>query len=94
MQTYFNKHPPTLCPRSQQSLPGSLSRGVFRYQFCLVCLCNSLISLNDDNLDMTRRGHVGVNSTVGTISTTTLFGGLVDLDVLDNEIRLIQRFCL
>ena len=39
---------------------------------------------------MARVRHVGVDTTVGTVSATTLFGGLVDLDVLDDEVGGIE----
>lgn len=34
---------------------------------------------------MARVGHVRVDSTVGSVGSSSLFGGLVDLNVLDDE---------
>jgi len=36
--------------------------------------------------------HVRVDTTVSTVSSATLLGGLVDLDVLDDEVGCIQAF--
>lgn len=35
-------------------------------------------------------GHVGVDATVGTVCSAALLGGLVDLDVLDNQVGGVE----
>merc|ERR1712060_944412 len=42
------------------------------------------LALGEDDLDVARRGHVGVDATVGTVGAVTLFGGGIDLDVINN----------
>jgi len=37
-----------------------------------------------------RVGHVGVDPAVGTVSASPLLGGLVDLDVLDDEVAGVE----
>jgi hypothetical protein len=34
--------------------------------------------------------HVGVDTTVSTVCSTALLGGLVDLDVLDNQVGGVE----
>jgi len=48
-------------------------------------LLDNLLTLGQDELDVARVGHVGVDTTVGTVCPSSLLGGLVDLDVLDNQ---------
>merc|ERR1711931_102785 len=43
------------------------------------------LALGEDDLDVARRGHVGVDATVGTVSAATLFGGGINLDVINDE---------
>lgn len=51
----------------------------------LLGLGDNLVTLGQDELDVAGVGHVGVDTTVGTVCPSSLLGGLVDLDVLDNE---------
>lgn len=37
-------------------------------------------------------GHVGVDATVSAVSAAALLGSLVDLDVLDNQVRGVEAF--
>lgn len=39
---------------------------------------------------MARVGHVRVDTTVGTVCSAALLGGLVDLDVLDNQVGGVE----
>lgn len=39
---------------------------------------------------MARVGHVRVDATVGAVRSATLLGGLVDLDVLDDQVRGVE----
>jgi len=48
-------------------------------------LLDNLLTLGQDELDVAGVGHVGVDTTVGTVCPSSLLGGLVDLDVLDNQ---------
>ena len=43
---------------------------------------------------MARVAHVRIDATVSTICSPTLFGGLVDLDVLDEEIAGVETFSI
>jgi len=51
----------------------------------LIGLLDDLLGLGEDELDVARVRHVGVDTTVSTVRASALLGGLVDLDVLDNE---------
>jgi hypothetical protein len=48
-------------------------------------LLDDFLALGKDELDVARVGHVGVDTTVGTVGASPTLGGLVDLDVLDNK---------
>jgi hypothetical protein len=48
-------------------------------------LLDNLLTLGQDELDVAGVGHVRVDTTVGTVCPSALLGGLVDLDVLDNQ---------
>lgn len=48
-------------------------------------LLDNLLTLGQDELDVAGVGHVGVDTTVGTVCPSSLLRGLVDLDVLDNQ---------
>ena len=50
------------------------------------CLLNNLLTLGQDHLDVARVRHVGVDATVGAVGAAPLLGGLVDLDVLDDQV--------
>jgi hypothetical protein len=41
-----------------------------------------LLSLDKGELNVARRGHVGVDSAVGTVCASTLLGSLVDLELV------------
>lgn len=49
-------------------------------------LLNDLLALSEDHLNVAGVGHVRVDATVGTVCAAALLGGLVDLDVLDNQV--------
>ena len=44
------------------------------------------LALGDGQLDVARGAHVGTSATVGAVGTTAHAGGLVDLDVGDDEL--------
>jgi hypothetical protein len=48
-------------------------------------LLDNLLTLGQDELDVAGVGHVRVDTTVSTVCPSSLLGGLVDLDVLDNQ---------
>src|ERR1700737_3245851 len=85
---------PNLLPRSQQSFSCRLSTSIPWHQLCILSLCNLLLCFNHNYLNMARRGHIGVDSAMGSISTTTLFGGLVHLNVFHHKGLRIQTFRL
>ena len=41
------------------------------------------LALGEDDLDVARRGHVGVDATVGTVGAAALLGGGIDLENID-----------
>merc|ERR1712198_298951 len=43
------------------------------------------LTLGENNLNVTWGSHVGVNATMGTVGTSTLLSGGVDLDVINNQ---------
>jgi len=51
----------------------------------LRALLHNLLALGQNQLDVAGLGHVCVDTTVGTVGAAALLGGLVDLDVLDEE---------
>src|SRR5262245_31378851 len=73
-----------LRPRSQQPLSGSLSTGILWHQLHIgpLGLGHRLVLLHHNDFNVTRRSHVSVNPSVGTIRATTQFWRLVDLNVL------------
>ena len=44
------------------------------------------LTFSEGELDVARRAHVGTSATVGTVGTTAHAGGLIDLDVGDDEL--------
>lgn len=56
----------------------------------LLGLLDNLLTLSQDELDVARARHVGVDTTVGTVCPSALLGGLVDLDVLDNQSTSVE----
>jgi len=61
-------------------------------------LLDNLLAFGQDEFDVAWVGHVWVDTTVGTVCSATLLGGLVDLDVLDDKVAGIEtlgiRVCL
>jgi hypothetical protein len=55
---------------------------------------DSLCLFGEDDFDVRRRRHEGVNSTVGTISTTTVLGSLVDNNAGDEKFLNAQTLSL
>jgi hypothetical protein len=55
---------------------------------------NNLILFSEDNLDVRGRRHERVDSTVSTISTTTVLGSLVDNDAGDVKFFNVQTLGL
>lgn len=53
-------------------------------------LLDNLVTLGQDQLDVAGVRHVGVDATVGTVSAAALLGGLVDLDVLDDQVAGVE----
>lgn len=53
-------------------------------------LGNDLLLLSEDHLDVARGAHVGVDAPMGPVGAPPHFGGLVDLDVLDDQRIHIQ----
>ena len=58
--------------------------------YCILSLCDSLLALCQDHLDVARIAHVGVDTTVGTVCAAALLWCLVDLDVLDDKVGSIK----
>ena len=55
-------------------------------------LLHHLLALGQDQLDVARVAHVGVDAAVGTVCAAALFGSLVDLDVLDDQVAGVEAF--
>jgi len=53
-------------------------------------LLDNLLAFGQDEFDVAWVGHVWVDTTVGTVCSAALLGGLVDLDVLDDEVAGIE----
>lgn len=53
-------------------------------------LLDNLLALGEDELDVARVGHVRVDTTVSTVCPPALLGGLVDLDVLDDQVAGVK----
>jgi len=70
-------------PSLGTSLSDIQSRSLRNTQF--LGLGDWLISFRQDHFNVAWVGHVWVDTTVGTVGATALLGGLVDLDVLDDE---------
>ena len=56
----------------------------------LLSLGDDLVGLGQDDLDVAWVGHVWVDTTVGAVGSATLLGGLVDLDVLDDQVAGVE----
>ena len=55
---------------------------------------NNLFLFSEDDFDVRRRRHEGVDSTMSTVSTTTVLGGLVNNNTGDGEFFNIQTLGL
>ena len=53
-----------------------------------------LLLLDEGELDVAGRGHVGVDPTVGPVSSTSHLGGTVHLDVINDEVVGVQSLVL
>lgn len=79
------------------SLLGSDSASLSRRdmgQRGLLGLGNLLGGLGENELNVGRRRLVGVDSTVGSVGSSSLLGGLVDLDVRDDKSLLVKTLGL
>ena len=56
----------------------------------ILALGDFLRALGEDHLDVAGVGHVWVDATVSTVGAATLLGGLVDLDVLDDQVGGVE----
>jgi len=66
---------------------------LLRLRFIVIAAFNNdVILFRENELDMTRRGHVGVDSSVGAVSTTPHLGSAIHLDVSDDEMIDIEAF--
>jgi len=66
---------------------------LLRLRFIVIAAFNNdVILFRENELDMTRRGHVGVDSAVGAVSTTPHLGSAIHLDVSDDEMIDIEAF--
>jgi hypothetical protein len=55
---------------------------------------NNFILFSENNLDVRGRGHERVDSTVSTVSTTTVLGSLVNNDARDTKFFYVQTLGL
>jgi len=71
-----------------------LSRFLFlRLRFVVIAAFdNDVILFRENKLDVTRRGHIGVDSPVGAVSTAPHLGSPIHLDVGDDEMIDIEAF--
>lgn len=76
-----------------ESQSASLSR-VQSDLLVLRSLGNGLLVLSDNELNVRRRRLVGVHSTVGSVSSSSHLGSLVDLDVGDLQLGHVQALGL
>ena len=56
----------------------------------VVSLADFLGAFGEDQFDVAGVGHVGVDATVGSVCSAALLGGLVDLDVLDDQVGCVE----
>jgi len=80
--------PPALCGSDGLADAGTTLAGVEAELVAtnnLVGLLDDLVTLGQDELDVAGVRHVGVDTTVSTVRPPSLLGGLVDLDVLDDQ---------
>lgn len=56
----------------------------------ILALAHLLGTLSQDQLDVARVGHVRVDAAVGAVGAAALLGGLVHLDVLDDQLRRVE----
>lgn len=72
----------TSLPRAEMGLTSN---------YCLRLLYDFL-TLGQNKLNVTWVGHVRVDTTVSPVCSSSLFGGLVNLDVLDDEVAGVKAF--
>jgi len=66
---------------------------LLRLRFVVVAAFNNnVILFRENELDMTRRGHVGVDSAVGAVRTAPHLGSAIHLDVGDDEMIDVEAF--
>jgi len=76
-------------------LPLQLLRRFFllRLRFVVVAAFdNDVILLRENEFDVTRRGHIGVDSAMGAVGTTPHLGSPIHLNVSDDEMIDIEAF--
>ena len=57
-------------------------------------LRNRLLRLRQDQFNVARIRHVGINAAVGAVRAATLLRSLVDLDVLDDQLGGVEALCV
>jgi len=66
---------------------------LLRLRFVVVAAFNNdVILFRENKLDVTRRGHVGVDSTVGAVSSAPHLSSAIHLDVGDDEMVDVEAF--
>merc|ERR1719461_1352251 len=60
----------------------------------LVGACEGLLLLNQSDLDVAGRGHVGVDPSVGPVGSPPHFGGAIHLDVLNDQVIGVETLVL
>ena len=78
---------------SKTSVTGQLT-SVELDNLLVISTGNNLILFSENNLDVRGRRHERVDSTVSTISTTTVLGSLVDDDAGDVKFLNVQTLSL
>jgi hypothetical protein len=83
----------TYLSTSKTSVTGQLT-SVKLNNLLVISTRNNLILFSEDNLDVRGRGHERVDTTVSTVSTTTVLGSLVNNDAGDIKFLNIQTLSL
>jgi len=66
---------------------------LLRLRFVVVAAFNNdVVFLRENELDVTRRGHVGVDAAVGAVRTTPHLGSPIHLNVSDDEMVDVEAF--
>lgn len=60
----------------------------------VVSLCNGLISFRQDQLYVAWVAHIWIDSTMGSVCSSSLLWCLVDLDVLDNQVIGVEALSI